>query len=253
MAFSVNIGLWDVILVLAVSVQCTIIAYVREPAWKAVALGLPIPFTFASLALGEPINVTHVTGLLVFLAYAHAVRFLYARFGVPIVGAIGLAAFAYCLAAFALAAILPRSEAAFWLACALVFITCLLLHLRMPQRKERAHRTSLPFWLKAPVIAAIILAIVALKEILHGFMTVFPMVGIVAAYEARYSLWTVCRHISAILMAFVAMMATMYLVQDSVGLGGGLLAGWVVFLVVRFPFVRRMRPEDAKAESVTGG
>jgi len=73
-----TIGPWDIALVAVVSGQCTLIAYLHAPRATAFMLTLPIPFTLATLALGEPVDVTHAAGLVLFLGYANAVRGLLA-------------------------------------------------------------------------------------------------------------------------------------------------------------------------------
>ena len=153
-----------------------------------------------------------------------------------------------------LARVLPRTDAAFWTAAALVFSIAVSLHLILPHRTEPGHRTPLPLWTKLPVVAMVILTIVLLKNVLHGFMPLFPMVGVIAVYEARHSLWTICRQVPAILTAFVPMMVTVRLTQATIGLGRGLLVGWCVLLCILVPLMWKMwfarqsgieQPEDA--------
>ena len=56
-------GLWDIVLLAGVSLQVIILAYVHNPRWKAFMLLFPIPFTFSSLAVGQPIDATNVIGM----------------------------------------------------------------------------------------------------------------------------------------------------------------------------------------------
>ena len=49
----VNIGPWDGVLIAGVALQATVLAFVREPRWKALLYSFPIPFTIANLALGR--------------------------------------------------------------------------------------------------------------------------------------------------------------------------------------------------------
>ena len=56
----VGLQLWDVALLVIVSLQVTAMAYLQHPRWKALALALPFPFTTIALGQGQPINVTHV-------------------------------------------------------------------------------------------------------------------------------------------------------------------------------------------------
>ena len=231
----VNIALWDIVLILVVSLQCTAIAYLHAPRWKALVLTLPIPFTMASLALGEPVNVTHVAGLLLFMAYANAVRWLHYGARVPIVAAIAASALGYAAVGTGLARVLPRTEAAFWAVAGLMVGLNLVLSRTMRHRVEPGHRSPLPLAVKLPIIVAVIVGIVLAKKGLHGFMAGFPMVGVVTAYEARHSLWTICRQVVLFQLSFAAMVATIRLTQGALGLGGGLAVGWLAFLAVYLP------------------
>jgi len=242
----VHIGLWDAALVVAVSAQCTVISYLREPKWKAVAMSLPIPFTFGSMALGKPVGVTHVTGLLTFLLFMHAVRVLHSRGHLKIVPAIAACCGTYCVVGAILARTLPGSEAAFWTVIGVVSVVSVTLYLTVPPRKERAYRTPLPLSKKLPILVGLIGAIVLMKDLLRGFMPMFPMVGTITAYEARHGLWTVCRQIPALLIAFVPMMIVIHLTQHAVGLGKSLAAGWVVFLAILWPSTWRMWSAERK-------
>jgi len=57
----VGLGIWDLLPALGVTAQCAAIADLRAPRWKVLVWSLPIPFTLASTAPGEPVNVTHRT------------------------------------------------------------------------------------------------------------------------------------------------------------------------------------------------
>ena len=105
---------------LPVSAQVTLIAYLHAPKWKAIAMSLPIPFTLGSLALGRPVDVTHMTGLGLFLAFTHIVRLLHYRAHWRILPTIVATAAGYCVIGAVLARLLPRTDPAFWTAAALV-------------------------------------------------------------------------------------------------------------------------------------
>jgi len=115
-----------------------------------------------------------------------------------------------------------------------------VLYLALPYRREPGHRSLLPLWIKLPIIAAVICLLIAAKQLLSGFMAVFPMLAVVTTYEARHSLWTVCRQLAAIMLALVPMMVTVRLAQGLLGLGGALLAGWCVFLALFAPLAWKM-------------
>ena len=64
------IGLWDVMLIVAVTAQAAMLAYIFDPRWKAFVLLIPIPFTIAVLAMGRPIDAANVWGLASVSLYA---------------------------------------------------------------------------------------------------------------------------------------------------------------------------------------
>jgi len=237
-----HLGPWDISLVIVVSLQATLLAYLARPQWKAIILSLPVPFTVAAMALGQRANITHVLGLVLLVSFTHGVRLLHSRLRLPILLAIVLAAAGYCVTAGLLVPWLPQSEAAFWLACLAVWTLAVGLFRALPERQEPDYRSALPVWLKLPIIAAVVLGLVILKGWLQGFMALFPMVGVVAAYEARYSLWTMGRQIPVLMMAMVPLIVTSHLLQPAVGLGLSLAAGWLVFLAVFLPVAWHMRP-----------
>ena len=75
---------WDFVLMVVVTIMATLIAYLDKPKWKAFVLSLPIPFTLAVMAVGKPIGIANVMGLLLLLAYTHSVRILHQRVMMPI-------------------------------------------------------------------------------------------------------------------------------------------------------------------------
>jgi len=250
---SLHYTAWDLALVGAVTLQCTLIAYLRSQKVKAILLSLPVPFTVASAAVARPIGFSHMSGFGLFLGYIYAVTLLHAALGVPIVPCIVAAALAYAAAAWGLAQAVPSTPAAFWVSCAATAAVAALLFGLTPRRSEPGHRSPLPLWLKLPIIAAVILAIVALKQSLQGFMTTFPMVSVVTAYEARHGLWTVARQMNLFVLSFAPALALAYVLQSGCGLSLGLsLTGaWAVFLAVLWPLTRRawaVRPGHAAVE-----
>ncbi len=233
-----DVTAWDWLLVSGVTVQATVLSYLHHPRWKALLMTLPIPFTLASLSLGLPVDATNVWALLVLLGYTLAVYMLHARLGVPIIPVIVVCALGYCALGALLAAHIPRTEAAFWAASAVVFTIGLLLYRMLPERDEPGHRSPMPVPLKAAIIMLVILFIVVIKQYLQGFMTLFPMVGVIAAYEGRHCLWTLARQLPVIILTLLPMMIALHLLQPVVGIGAGLFAGWLVFFAVLIPLTR---------------
>ncbi len=236
----VHLGKWDILLLLAVTAQAGVTAYLYHPKWKALLLCLPIPFTLATLCIGQPINATNVLGLVVLLMFINGVRLFYCFAHIPIILSILISASGYCLIGAALRPIIPKSSGFFWVACGGTFLLGLLVFRAMPFRNEPGHRTPLSVWVKLPSIALVILFLIVLKQYLGGFMTVFPMVGMITAYEARHSLWTICRQLPAFILISVPMMATCFLLQNRVGMGWALVVGWIVLLIAGSIFTRWM-------------
>jgi hypothetical protein len=234
---------WDALLLVAVSLMGAAVAYVHHPRRKALILSLPIPFTAVVLSQGHGVNATHVLGLLLLLLYTYGVRFLYVKLRLPIVLSIALSAGGYAVAGVVLARHVPATPAAFWIAAGAVFLLAAVLHGFVPHREEPGHRTPLPVWIKLPIIVAVVAALIISKKMLQGFMATFPMVSLLAAYEARHSLWTVCRAIPALTLCMLPMFAVMHIAEPRIGLAGALVAGWLVYLSLLIPLMRRQRRE----------
>ena len=235
MNFDITFTHWDALLLVVVTGLATLVAYLHQPRWKAIALSVPLPFTCATLALGKPVDVTQISGLVLLLAFINAVRLLHCRLRVPIVASIAIPAVAYAALGMALARVLPVGAISFWIGVGAAAAAAGSLHAVMPPRKEPGHRSPLPLWLKLPIIAGVVLLLIVIKQLLRGFMAMFPMVTLITAYEARHSLWTVCRQLNVFGFAFVGMIVTIWLVQQRLSLGVSLAAGWIVFLLVIVP------------------
>ena len=236
MSLNLAFSLQDLAYISAALVQCSVVAYVRRPQWKAICMAVPIPFTMASLALGLPLGASHVCGLPLFLGYIHAVRLLYARTRLPIVPCIALSALGYAVAAAALARVIPSTAAAFWLSATGAGVVSFALFLALPHRPEPSHRTPLPLWTKLPVMAAVVVTIVILKRFLGGFMASFPLVSVIGAYEARHSLRAMCRQSSVFVTSFAPALMVVRLLQGEVGLGPAFVVGWAVLVCILVPF-----------------
>jgi hypothetical protein len=232
---NIDTGLWDLTLVVVVTIHATSIAYLTSPRWKAALTTLPLPFTVAVLAVARPVGPSNVLGLLLLFIYLQQVRWLHNNWSMPIVLAIGLSALTYCALGTLLNRAVPDTDVVFWTITVLIWLLALALLLRMPFRLEAGHRSPLPIYIKIPIVVTIVCALLFIKELLQGFITVFPMVTIVAAYEARHSLWTLGRQVPVLLVAMVPMIAAIRIVEGSYGIGPGLLAGWAVFLALYVP------------------
>lgn len=225
-------NLWDFILVIVVTVQAGILAYVSDPKKKSLILTFPFPFTLATISLGGIINATNVIGLINLVFFTYGVWFFYTRLSLNIVFSIVFFAIVYCIIGVFLSKILPATELAFWVSALAVIILALCLALFTGCVSEKPYRTNLPVLVKIPVIAATVIFLVSIKKYLSGFMTVFPMVGVIAAYEGRYMLASICRQMPLIIIGLTSLMMTTKIFMKFTGLYLSLFSGWVVFLIV---------------------
>ena len=235
MNYEFHFGPWDLALLLAVTAQATAIAYLHHPRWKVLLYSLPVPFTISSLALGSPVDVTNIAGVLLLMLFGYGVRHLHYSLRVPILPSITISALGYALVGTVLARIIPRNSSTFWIAAVTGFLVALVLLVKTVHHLEPGHRSPVALWAKMLVIAGVVSVLIAAKSLLSGFMTVFPMVGVVAAYEVRHSLRTFCRQLPALAIALLAMMVTVRILQTSLGLGLAVVVSWTAFLLSFLP------------------
>lgn len=230
---------WDVALVLSVTGLVTVMALLRAPRRKALVLVLPIPFTIATLSVGRPIDATHVAALGLLFGYTWAVHALHRRARLPLVASIAVSAALFVAAASWLNGWLPRDETTFWGVVALTLVAALALLRGLPPKHEPGAHEELPLAVKLPVAAATITLLVTLKQAIGGFMTLFPMVGILASYENRHGLWSNVRQIPVVMVTMLPLLATSFLTHSAVGLPISLALGWIPYLIAVTPFVVR--------------
>ncbi len=227
---------WDFVLVVAVSLQATVLAYLYNPKWKAFVLTLPVPYTLAVLAVGRPVDATNVLGLILLLIFMHGVRLLHYDLRVPIVPSIVISSAVYCIIGSALARVVPADSVAFWTAAALTMGIAAIFYRSSSNSSEEGRRSACPVWIKLPIVMGVVLGLVIVKKSLHGFATTFPMVGFVATYEARKCLCTMTGQIPVLMMTIIPLMMVCRLAEHSLGLIASLALGWIVFFAVLYPF-----------------
>jgi len=228
---------WDLALLAVVTAMGTLLAYLPDPRWKAFLLSLPFPFTLANLSLGQQMGPSHALGLWTFLLFVHLVRWLHYGLRLPILPAIAIPAGLNLVLGVVLNRLVPDLPGVFWVLLGAAIAAGAVLLLALPHRQEPAHRSPLPVVVKFTAIAAVVAVLVLLKKVLGGFMTVFPMVATIAAYESRHSLWTLGRQVPVVMVTMGPMMAAMWLLQRSAGASVpiSLLGGWAVFLALLVP------------------
>jgi len=230
-----HFGMWDLILLVLVSVEATIVAYLYLPKWKAFVLCLPLPFTVASLSLGKQIGVFNVLGLMNLFIYTFLVYLLHKRCKLHIFATILICVAVYCTVGTSVARIVPGDDLWFWISCIGVIIWAAVFYVNLPHIEEQGHRSKLPVWIKLPLVTLLVFGLVVMKNSLQGFMTVFPMVGVFTSYEARHSLYTSARQITLMMMAMVPLMIAAHVTYPVFGLSWSLLAGWSAFLAAFIP------------------
>lgn len=230
---------WDLALVASVTAMVVVMAVLRTPRRKALVMAFPIPFTVASIALGEPVTTTHVAALTLLFAYTLGVWALHRLAAAPLIAAILVSAGGFVVTAAALAPLLPRTEAAFWISVGGTALLAVALMVLLRPSEEEPDRRRLPLPVKIPVIVLVVTFLVWIKDAIGGFMTLFPMVGVLASYENRRGLWSNVRQIPVVMLTMLPLMVTSHLTVDAVGLAASLAIGWVPLLVTLVPFLRR--------------
>jgi hypothetical protein len=216
----------------------------EDPKIKALILSLPIPFSIATMSLGLRVDTTNLMGLTVLLLYTHAVRWFHINLKIPIVLAIVMSATGYCIIGSFLARIVPRNEFTFWIVFVFTIIFGLFLYIKLPYRDEPGYKSSLSVWIKAPAVMGVVVILIVIKNMLQGFMTVFPMVGVIGAYESRYSLWTIGRQIPILMLTLGPTMAVIHILQRFTVTGAALVCGWMVYILIMYPFTRHQWASD---------
>jgi hypothetical protein len=190
---------------------------------------LPIPFFFANMALKLPVSVHHLAGQPLIMIFLAVIYILHTLLRVPILLAIAASLVIYCGTARLLIHVLPTDVPwLFWTFFIFDGLLGLVLYFIMDHKHEAGNRTPLPLYIKLPCIMLIILILVIIKNWLGGFMTVFPMVTTIAAYEARGCLWTMTRQMGVNVTLFAVMIAVVFIAQfyGHFSTVPSLLCGW---------------------------
>jgi hypothetical protein len=211
------------------------IAYVRASRVKALIYSLPVPFSCAYLATGMRINATHVTGLALVVGYNWAVYLLVEKARLPLLAAIALAAGGYVGGAMLcrpMAEMAPWLAAVVWLAGWGVAVAC------YRRGEETDHRSRSPWWIKAPAIFLIAMAVYNATRLLAGAVGTFPYAGVFTSYEMRHSLRSLAGRFTVNSVAILACLLTIALAERHVSPAVALGLGWIP-VVVNAYWVRR--------------
>jgi hypothetical protein len=199
------------------------IAYAHRPRAKAFIYSLPVPFSCAYLATSLPINATHLTGLLLVVGYNWLV-YLLVRARLPIAAAILLAAGAYFGGAVLLR---PLAAISLWWIAAAALPAWLLAFAFYRPRPEPGHRSRTPWYVKAPLIFALAIAVYNATTLLAGGVGLFPYAGIFASYESRHSLRTLAGQFTLNALGLLACLLTIHLAEGRIPAPWPLALGWL--------------------------
>lgn len=228
---------WNLALIGVVMAMMTAMALLRDPRRKALVMTLPLPFTVASLTLGTPLDAAHVAALSLLFLYTLGVYVLHRRARLPLLISIALMAAAFIGSAAKLNTLLPRTEASFWAVCALTLVAGGLLLALLRRGRGTGRVSELPLALKLTVSFVVVVGLVLLKEAIGGFMTLFPMVGVLASYENRDGLWENVLQMPVVMVTLLPLMITSHLTLERIGLGASLALGWAPFTLAVVPFL----------------
>ncbi len=234
---------YDILLILVVTLMGTGVAYMKNPFWKSFILLLPFPSSLAILTLGKPIDASSVLGILLLLAYFRIVEFLYNRYRVNIFLSIGIAVAVFCVLGSVMNPWVKPDSAFFWFVWGLVVAVCIAIFTLTKLPEESGVRTTFPLYLKIPILLAVCFFVVKVKTLLGGFIVMFPMVGIVGAYESRSCLKTVFRQVALLGITFCPLAAVCFLLQKRFGVLAALGLGWCAYLAMLFLLRRFWFPQ----------
>ena len=235
---------WDLVLLLVVLAMAVPLAYIPQVKYKAFIMSLPFPGTVALLSLGQHVNASNILGLSLLLLFAHIVRFLYYHRLAGIIPSIAVAAMTYGILGGWLNRIYPMTTAGFYAAATWNFLLAFAILAFTSPHREPGQKSHLPVVVKIAIVTTVIAGLIILKKMIGGFMVAFPMVSLIAMYESRYSLWSVCRQMAIVMTTLGLLFFTIFLLQDTIGLHLSIVCGWVVFLMVIIPMHRQNFPSE---------
>jgi hypothetical protein len=175
---NIHLSHTDIALIVVVALQVLGMAYLRSPRAKTLLFMLPLPFSIALIATGRGVDATHVAGMGGVWFFVWLVAFLHLRLHMHILVADLVALVFHTVLSLVLARVIPIDGSTERL-CYIIFsavIACIgLIVFLLPHSLETGHRSTLPVWIKTPLIVLLILPLVLAKEPLRGFMPSFPM------------------------------------------------------------------------------
>ena len=251
----------EIAMMVIVTVQVLIIAYLQSPRAKSMVYMLPIPVSTALGTTGRGIDATHLVGMAAVWAFMWLAWLLHSRWGLHIVLADACSAIFYCLVSLACAKTIPvdsgLGSGLYW-ACALVLLVGSAAALLLPCPVEPGHRSSMPVALKAVLVLILIALLLSARHRLRGFMPTFPLASVFTVYEARHSLKTFAIRFPIFIIGFIVMAAVIArLLPAGADLRPAqyilpLAAGWAVFLPTYLLLDRWYARRNARAPAQAG-
>jgi hypothetical protein len=169
------------------------------------------------------------------------------RAKVPLVVAIVLAAATYFGGAMALRPLSQTGSAGLGWAAGIGFLGWITGVSLYRPRAEPGHRSLTAWWVKAPLIFAIAMAVYNATDLLAGGVGMFPYAGVFTSYESRHSLRTLAGQFTINSLGLLMCLVTIHLAEQAgVPEVAALLMGWVPVLAW-IAFVRWKRWGSIKA------
>lgn len=221
---------------------------VKQPRIKTLIWLLPIPFTVVTLLLGKPVGSSNLLGVGLLLLFANTVRWAHDRKLAPIVLLIALSATGYVGLSGLLRPLLSHTEVEFWGLTVLLLLLFLWVVVRAKRLNTSPRCDEASGHMKRLILAVVVFMLVVLKHSLQECMTMFPMLGVVAAYEFRESHWYMCRKVGHFALCSIPMMATIHMLQPMFGLPLALVGGWGTFISLMLWLIHWEKQQLARLE-----
>lgn len=204
----------NLIVALVIAAIITAIAGAKNPKIKAMIYALPIPATTMLIATGNPVNATHLLGMILLIGFLWGVYFL-AKL-MPILIADIIATISYVGVGWLLASQISRLS--FMLVASLMasvwFFLWRIIKKRAPIETD-GKRIPLP--LKSIIVFIVSLLLLGVKDSLGGVAVTFPLVGIFAVIEVRDNLYFLARNFTVSSIAIAGLFVSIYFAQPIIG------------------------------------
>jgi hypothetical protein len=205
------------------------VSTIRSIRWRSLVYSLPLPISLALITTSAKVDGSQIWGVVALNLFFSIVALIHVRWGWPILVADALGVVAYIglsitVAAFAPIPFWPSLLAVIVLWISAIFLIPLNGH-DTPARPEQQWPGSL---VKLSSVFGASLLMVAIGNLLKGFVVTFPYSGVLVAIETRHDLGDFTRHFARNSISLIAYFTGCYVARDR-GETIAITAGWVAF------------------------